>query len=101
MQNHNLLGLLGIARRAGKLSLGYEAVRRKIRSGGAKAVFMAADLSDGTRRRLERNCAQRVPAVTLPVSISDIGHAVGQKCGCLSVDDAGFAKKALEYYRGK
>lgn len=91
-----LLSLLGLARRAGRLAAGFEAVKSGIKSGRAKAVFFAMDLSPGTVSRLTGFCAGNIPAVSLPESAMDISKAVGTKCGCAAVLDDGFAKKALE-----
>lgn len=92
---NELAGLLGLARRAGKLSLGYENARYAIRTQKAKAVLMANDLSEGTRRRLVRDCGEHLPVRTLDAPSAALSHAVGVKCGCLSIDEEGFARKAL------
>ena len=46
-QNHRapLLSLLGLARRAGKLSLGNDAAVESLRKGQARLVLLASDLS--------------------------------------------------------
>ena len=50
--NNKFLSLLGIARKAGRVSLGFEQSLSSLHSGAAKAVFCAKDLSEKTKRGL-------------------------------------------------
>ncbi|HJD23016.1 MAG TPA: 50S ribosomal protein L7ae, partial [Firmicutes bacterium] len=47
-----IAGLLGMARRAGKLTAGFDAVAALIGRGKAAAVMTAADLSEKTNKEL-------------------------------------------------
>lgn len=44
---------LGLAARAGRLRVGFDAVRRSVRAGEAHAVIVAGDAPEGVRRRLK------------------------------------------------
>lgn len=95
--NEPILSLLGMARRAGKLSLGFEAVSQAVQRGKAKAVFLASDLSPRTERELQRICAPKnIPVKRLPFSIQAITAAVGTSSGTAAVLDNGFASRAME-----
>lgn len=93
-----LLSLLGLARRAGKLALGADAVTEAVQSGGARLVVFSSDLSSRTSGAVAR-AAHRVLAVSLPASMEEIGRAVGKRTGVTAVLDDGFARKMLELGR--
>ena len=61
-------GLLGLACRAGQISLGADMALQEIRSGKAALLLLDAGASDGTRKKILDACAYRgVPAYILPV----------------------------------
>lgn len=94
-----LLGYLGLARKAGRIVIGTEAVMEAVRGGqrGQKPhiVFLAEDVSENTKKRIENGCTYyRVRCITLPVETYELGHAVG-KTGCIAavgIMDEGFAR---------
>ncbi|KMO58564.1 50S ribosomal protein L7, partial [Lacticaseibacillus rhamnosus] len=51
MQKQAVLNLLGLARRASRLTTGDQLVLSAIRSGEAKLVFVASDASANTRKK--------------------------------------------------
>ncbi len=89
-----LAGLLGISRRAGRLTTGFDAVSALIKGGNATLVMLAADLSAKTVKEL-RFAARGQPAtiVRLPLTKEEAGTACGLKkpVGVLATDDKGFA----------
>ncbi len=92
-----LLSLLGLARRAGRLALGYEPGVEQLRAGAAALLLGAADVSEKTWKNLcfEGNRAG-VPARRLTVGMEELSRAVGaKKTGVLTVTDPGFAGKLL------
>jgi ribosomal protein L7Ae-like RNA K-turn-binding protein len=56
---NKVLGLLGLARRAGGVAPGTEAVRQAIRDGQAKLVLLAADASRAQIDKVQRTLAGR------------------------------------------
>ncbi len=53
MLPENILPLLGLARRAGKIVIGYDAVRRVVREHGREILLIfAEDVAAAARRRL-------------------------------------------------
>lgn len=93
-----LLSLLGLARRAGRLSLGNDPVLESIRKKESCLLLAAEDLSDRTIKGI-RSSAGEIPMLHLAVSMEEIGAAVGKRAGILSVNDAGFANKITEISR--
>ena len=91
-----LLSLLGMARRAGKLAPGYDAVLQSIRRGKARAVFIASDISEKTAGNV-CFCAQKagVPLWRLACPMGELSAAIGIKTGIAALEDQGFARAAL------
>ena len=94
--NDRLLSLLGIARRAGRISLGNDPVLSSITEGKARLVLLCPDLSQRTRKGIETNAeAFGVPLVTITQTMDQVGMSLGKRCGIISLNDEGFARKAL------
>ncbi|MBQ7128731.1 MAG: ribosomal L7Ae/L30e/S12e/Gadd45 family protein [Clostridia bacterium] len=95
MQN-KFLSLLGMARKANRVSLGYDKALDAVHSGNSHAVFLASDLSQKTKRGLVFAAEEyEIPVISTEFSIFEITNAVGTKTGVVSVNDAGFVKKLL------
>ncbi len=85
------LSLLGLARKAGKLGIGHDAVFASVRSGAAKTVVLTSDASPRHVRELEAaGFSGRV--IVLETDMDETGRAVGKRSCVFSVDDSGFAK---------
>lgn len=98
MSNHDsnpILSLLGLARRAGKLSPGFDAAEESLKKGIAKIVLLAGDVSLRTAQKVELTAAENgVPVYRLTATMQQVGIAIGKKsAGVLAVNDEGFARK--------
>lgn len=86
------LGLLGICRKAGKLTLGAAKTTELIKEGRAEAVYVACDLSAKTEKELRFALSKNNMAVVrTPYSIEQLSKAIGIPAGVLGVSDKGFA----------
>lgn len=96
-----LSGILGICRKAGRLSMGFDMVCEAMRRGNASLVLTATDCSERTLRGIE-SCAAETNTETraLPLNIDEIGFAVAKRAGVLAVCDSGFAKRIKELLDG-
>ncbi len=96
---NKLLSLMGIARRAGRLSLGNDAAVDSVRQGEARLVILASDLSPRTAGGI-RNAAEQeeVAVVQIGATMDEISMALGKRTGIVAVNDAGFAKKMYALY---
>lgn len=94
--NDKLLHFLGIARRAGKLSLGNDAAIEAMRKGNTELLLIANDLSPRTAGGI-RSAAEdeEVAVVEVKATMDEISMALGKRTGVIAVNDAGFAKKLL------
>ena len=89
----NLLRLVGIARKAGKLELGEEPVGASARSKKARLILLAVDMAENSHRRAMNFAeAAKVPIMDVAFTKAELGHVVGRaSCGMIAVIDMGFA----------
>ena len=86
------LSLLGLAKKAGRLSVGNDAVLESLHAGRACVVIVAEDAAENTVRRFQ-NRRGNIPIETLPYSKATLGAAIGYKsCAIAAICDVGFAK---------
>ena len=89
-----VLGLLGIARRAGHIAIGFDAVKALLVDGRAQFILLAADRSAKTEKEL-RYTAQNsfCPIRVLAADKEALAHARGlqKPVAVAATDDRGFA----------
>ncbi|MCR4925664.1 MAG: ribosomal L7Ae/L30e/S12e/Gadd45 family protein [Clostridiales bacterium] len=95
--NDEFLGLLGIARRASKLSLGHDAAVTSIKKGKAKLCLLSSDASE----RLEKEFNyllenKKIKIIRHDYSMDELNFAISSRAGVLTVDDDGFAQRISE-----
>lgn len=90
--NDRVKGMLGLAKKAGKLVNGEEMVLDSIRSGKAYIVIVSTDASDNTRKLFHDKCSYyRVPIYDYGTRI-DLGHV------SLAVCDRNFAESIKKLF---
>ncbi len=95
--NRRLMNLLGIARKAGKLELGSEAVKESVRRHRAKLVLLSCDLSQRTVRSIRETAEMAgVPVGVLSVGMDEAEASLGKRAGAIAVNDTGFAKALVK-----
>lgn len=97
MASDPCLGMLGLARRAGKLAFGDELVRQLCAEHKARCVLVAADAGESTAKKAALY-AERVsiPCVTLPHDKDALGAAIGKNgCAVCALSDIGMAAAAV------
>ena len=93
-----LMGLLGIARKAGKTEAGEESAAAAAKGHKARVLLLASDAGERTRRHAgdlsrEGNC----PLLTAPLTRGELGGALGQgSCVLLAITDVGLASAAVK-----
>ena len=90
---NNILHLLGIARKAGKLEIGEEPTGAAARAKQARLILVARDAADNTFRRVRHFAdAGSVLWVSVPATKEELGRAVGRtSCAMLAITDVGIA----------
>ena len=90
--NNKLQSTVSLCRRAGKLQMGFDQVKESAEAGHVKCVFVAADLSDKSKKEVCFFCGKvSVPVYCLPITKDEIKMAVSKGSGVLGVTDEGFA----------
>ncbi|MBQ4316026.1 MAG: ribosomal L7Ae/L30e/S12e/Gadd45 family protein [Oscillospiraceae bacterium] len=93
MMESNYLSLLGLAKRAGMLEAGDEAVRAAISAGKVRLVLCASDASDRTRETFSFITeSSGVAFVSVPETKEELGNSLGRRpSATVAVCDVGFA----------
>ena len=88
------LGLLGLARKAGRLQLGASAVEQQFKQGGAALLLVASDASPSVARHAKQWAANSgVEIITIPDTKETFGRAMGRReCAVAVLTDQGFAQ---------
>ncbi len=92
MEN-NYLGLMGLAKRAGCLSAGDEAVRAAISAGKVRLVLCASDASERTKETFSFIAeSANIAFVCVEETKEELGNALGRRpAATVAVCDIGFA----------
>jgi ribosomal protein L7Ae-like RNA K-turn-binding protein len=87
-----VLGALTMARKAGKVVLGFDAVKDTLGAGTARITVITADISPKTEKEVRFFCERSgTDVIKTGCSMEDIGRALGKRSGVLSVTDEGLA----------
>ena len=97
MQNKKYLSLLGMARRAGKLSMGHDMALKAVKEKKARLVVLASDVSLRLIEEFKRACSsENINTVQIEETINDIHSALGYKAGVITVNDENFSDRIEE-----
>ena len=94
-----IMGLVGLAKRAGRLSCGESACKEAIKQGKSFLIILAEDVGKNTGKNILDSCNfYNVKHLILGTKDS-LGHAVGNDYNAvISINDEGFAKGILKNY---
>lgn len=97
MRQDKVLGLLGIARKAGKTGTGSFCAERDVKAGKAFLVVAANDASERSKKEFRNMCAfYKVPLVFYGTK-ETLGAALGKEyCVACAITDEGLAKSVGE-----
>ena len=99
--NDRLLSLLGIARRAGRLSVGHDAAVEAIVKNKAKLCVLCRDASDRLKKEMQHACTyekKNIACLILDCDILTLSGAIGTKAAVLTVNYEGFSQKIVSLY---
>ena len=91
---NKLCGMLGLARRAGNIACGFDAVKAAVFGGKARLLLYADDISEKTLQRVMFLAAEAgMKPILSGISMEEIGAAVGKApCGIIAILDTHMAK---------
>lgn len=99
MDKKKILSMIGLARGAGKLSMGNDMTGQSLQKGKAKCVLACEDISPRVVQKFENIIDQEnmnVPILKTPFTMDEIQKAAGYRAGIFTVDDENFAKRIIE-----
>jgi len=92
-----MLSLLGLARRAGRVTLGFDAVCSSAAKKESRLILTASDVSEGTKRKLRNHLSEcEIDIREVPYDQNQINAAIGKAVRIISINDSGFSGKMLE-----
>ena len=93
----NVLHLLGIARKAGRVEVGEEPVGASARARQARLILVASDAADNSARRAAHFAqAGKAPWFRVPYTKGELGGTVGRaSCAMLALTDVGLEAALL------
>ncbi len=95
--NDKILNFLGLCRRAGKLTVGNDAVTEEIKCGKAELVIISNDISLNTEKKLIKVCrASDTQCLKLNRTRDELSASLGRFCAVVAVMDTGFSKKLVQ-----
>ena len=101
MDKQKIMGLLGMAQRAGKVVSGDFPVQKALSSDTAAALLIAEDASERTRATLSAMAGEKGVAVYVLLTKEELGHCLGKSERASAVlSDKGFAKLLEERLQG-
>ena len=91
------MSMLGLARRAGRLSMGHDMALKAVKEKKAKLVIFSGDISPRLTEEFERACScENIKTVKIPETINEIHMALGYKAGVITVNDENFSIRIQE-----
>lgn len=94
--NDKTLSLLGIARRAGKISCGHDAAVQSIVKNSAKLCLCCENASERLKKEMKHSCEyenKNIPFFEMKYQTETLSKAIGTKAAVITIDDEGFAKR--------
>lgn len=99
--NSKICGLLGLARRAGKLSLGTEACKQDIEKNKIKLIIIAKDSAERTKMNFKNICKEKNIPIFEILNIEEISNSIGQNNkAIIGIKDINFSNEIIKIING-
>ncbi len=93
--NQKLIGMLGLAMRAGKVIIGTEQVCISLSKKKIPLVLVSAGASDGTKKKICCKCEfYAIPLIEIDIDTDELGRLLGKTYtpAVIGISDVNFAK---------
>ena len=101
MINNKICGLLGLARRAGKLSFGTESCIQEIEKNKIKLIIIAINAAERTKMNFKNICNNKKIPIFAILNIDEISKAIGQSNkAVVGIKDINFSKEIIKIING-
>lgn len=96
--DNGLIGLLGLAQKAGKVQVGEESVSAAAKGHKARLLLLSSDAGERTQRHAQQLGVEgNSPVLSVPFTRTELGQAVGRgECVLLAFTDVGLAAAAAK-----
>ena len=92
--NNKLLSLLGMCRKAGKLTIGYDKTLELFKKSKVLVILVAADTAQRTEKELRFHTNSALPVIRLNETKEQLSAAIGTAAGVVGIVQEGFANQA-------
>lgn len=101
MINNKILGLIGLAMKAGKVSFGSDSVEENILKKKIKLVILSEDSSDRTKNKFVNICEKYNIPIIIDGDIESLSKSIGKNNkAILGIKDINFADSIQKKYNG-
>lgn len=91
-----VFGMIGLAKRAGKVVSGEKNCKEAIKRGTALLCILANDASDNTKKSITNSCSFYETELITFSTVQELGYAIGNaKNSAIAITDENFAKAIL------
>ncbi len=95
--NNKLLGMIGLAKRAGRVQTGEDICSRAVRNRRSRLVIVACDAADNTKKSITDTCKHYNVRCIEAATKAELGNCTGADSrAVVSVNDDNFAKAILD-----
>ena len=96
MINNNILGLIGLAMKAGKVAFGADSVEESILKRKVKLVIVSKESSERTKSKFSKICEKYNIPIIIDGNIEEISKAIGKNNkAVIGIKDINFGKTRI------
>ena len=101
MINNNILGLIGLAMKAGKICFGADSVEENIIKNKVKLLIISEESSERTKNKFVKLCEKNNISVIIDGDIESLSKSIGKNNkAIIGIKDINFAKSIQKKYNG-
>ena len=101
MINNNILGLIGLAMKAGKIAFGADSVEESILKRKVKLVIVSEESSERTKSKFIKLCQNYNISIIIDGNIDDLSKTIGKSNkAVIGIKDINFANSIQKKYDG-
>ena len=101
MINNNILGLIGLAKKAGKIAFGADSVEESILKRKVKLVIVSEESSERTKSKFIKLCQNYNIPIIIDGNIDDLSKTIGKSNkAVIGIKDINFANSIQKKYDG-
>lgn len=94
--NDKILSLLGLIRRAGKLTFGYDTVLKSVKEKKTDLIILTGDISQHTMKDIVKAADDsNIRYIKTVYTKDDIAGAIGKYSAVICIEDKGFSQKLI------